>query len=174
MEHGAQKMKETNQKEPQMAEKEMIQYFRGDNRHPIGVMVAIHSEEDVVRIGWSKCNKKDQFDKTKGLKIARMRTLAGSELAIPASREFICEETELVKDANEDRTIEVPMLQVIENLQSQYNIFIERVVTYFKSVNPANFVICGPDEDQMEYALMVTSFRNADLDRQAARKTEQK
>ena len=156
-----------------MAETEMIQYFRGDDRHPIGVMVAIHNEaNNTVRIGWSKCNKKDQFDKVKGLKIARLRTLAGSELAVPASRSFISKEVEIVHDAVDvSRIVEVPMTIVIENLRVQYNLFIERVVIYFKTVEPENFIICGPVEDHRFYNNMVKSFRIADIDRQAIRKS---
>lgn len=157
-----------------MAANEMIQYFRGDGNHPIGVMVAIYNEaEKSVRIGWSKCNKKDQFEKEKGLKIARSRTAAGSELAIPASREFYNEVIEKVKDADTGDVVDVQMFEVIPNLQEQYKVFIERVVTYFKSVAPSNFVICGPnDVDSLhEMLTLVIDIRNADIDRQAARKT---
>ena len=74
-----------------MANHEMIQYFRGDGNHPIGIMVALFDEKtNTVKIGWSKCNKKDKFDKERGLKIARLRAESGtSELPIPSSREFL-------------------------------------------------------------------------------------
>lgn len=165
----------TKPKEPKMAANEMIQYFRGDGNHPIGVMVAIYNDEEkTVSIGWSKCNKKDQFEKEKGLKIARSRTAAGSELAIPSSREFYNEMIEKVKDADTGDIVDVPMFEVIPNLREQYKVFIERVVTYFKSVAPNNFLICGPNnpEAQSEMLTLVIDIRNADIDRQAARKTE--
>lgn len=155
----------------------MIQYFRGDGNHPIGIMVAIYDEaKNVVKIGWSKCNKKDKFEKERGLKIARSRAEScNSELPIPSSREFLVQEIETVKDAdNTDRLVQVPMLVVIPNLIDQYETFISRVVTYFKSVPIENFNICGPvaEDNSSIYSALVRDARTHDLDRQAVRNSE--
>lgn len=155
----------------------MIQYFRGDGNHPIGIMVAIYDEaKNVVKIGWSKCNKKDKFDKERGLKIARSRAEScNSELPIPSSREFLVDEIETVRDGDlPDRLVKVPVSVIVPNLLSQYEIFIERVVTYFKSVPIENFNICGPvaEDNSSIYSTLVRDARNHDLDRQAIRKAE--
>ena len=157
-----------------MADHEMIQYLRGDGNHPIGVLVALYKEEtQEVRIGWSKCNKKDQFEKNKGLKIARARAANDSRVAIPSSREFLKEVNQKV--IVDDETIaEVPALKVIPNLKEQYERFIVRVVTYFKAISPDHFFVCGPEAEQMEFVNTVVDARNDDIDRQRRKAEEAK
>ena len=153
-----------------MAENEMIQYLRGDGNHPIGVMVAIYNDETkTVHIGWSKCNRKDQFSREHGLMIAKSRTLAGSILAIPASREFYKAELITAHDTLTNTTIDYPSVVIIPRLQEQYELFITRVVTYFKSVTLNNFIVCCPRDMVIHYANLITDARNKDLERQAAR-----
>ena len=153
---------------------EMIQYFRGDGNHPIGIMAAIFSDEDnIVRIGWSKCNKKDQFEKERGFKIARARAFAGSALTIPVSREFGKIVNKVITvDKDPDDPTDIPdavenAFMVIPNIAGQYEIFVRRIVTYFKSVPVENFYVCG----QIPLSVIVDA-RNADLDRMAAREAK--
>ena len=149
---------------------EMIQYLRGDGNHPIGVMVAIFNEEDkIVHIGWSKCNRKDEFCREKGLMIARSRTMAGSVLPIPASREFYKDELVTSHDSITNAVIQYPSVVVVPRLQTQYEHFITRVVTYFKSVTLNNFIVCCPSDMVIHYANLMADTRNKDLERQAAR-----
>jgi hypothetical protein len=155
-----------------MATNEMLQYFRGDGNHSIGVMIAMHNEEDnIVHIGWSKCNKKDKFNKERGIKIARGRALSETKVAVPSSREFVNVITDYIEDANTGNIVEVPMYIVIENLQKQYKTFISRVVTYFKSVE--KFTVCGSEVFQLDYANLVEDTRTLDIDRQAIRKANE-
>ena len=44
----------------------LVKYVRDDKNHRIGVVVAMNK----TQIGWSRCNKKDKFDKLRGLGIA--------------------------------------------------------------------------------------------------------
>jgi len=145
----------------------MIQYFRGDGNHPIGAMVAIYDEiANTVRIGWSKCNKKDTFVRDRALTVARKRTEAGSILNIPSSRQFIKHETRLIEDAeNIGFFFDLPMEVVIPSLPEQYEIFVKRVVTYFKSVPVENFYVCGPEDDMT--AIVIKDAREADIERQS-------
>lgn len=153
-----------------MASHEMIQYLRGDGNHPIGVLVALYNEDtQEVRIGWSKCNKKDQFDKSKGLKIARARAEHGSEVHIPSSREF----TKVMPVRIEGVAVDA-FSKVILPLPDQYNSFIVRVVTYFKSVSLDHFLICGPTDEQMDFVNLVVDARNDDIDRQRIKAEEAK
>ena len=48
-----------------MKKKMLVAYVR-KNRTPYGVVVAIGRN----LVGWSKCNKKDKWDKVKGLELA--------------------------------------------------------------------------------------------------------
>jgi hypothetical protein len=54
-------------------------YARNGKRQKIGVVVAIlndYMEGDYTySIGWSKCNRKDEFDRDLGVNIATMRAL---------------------------------------------------------------------------------------------------
>ena len=44
----------------------LVQYVRNGKNHRIGVVVAVGKNQ----IGWSLCNKTDDFDKQRGLSIA--------------------------------------------------------------------------------------------------------
>lgn len=46
------------------------QYIRNKKNQKIGVIVAEKNSFGEVRIGWSLCNKKDEFNKALGIKIA--------------------------------------------------------------------------------------------------------
>ena len=54
---------------------EIILYVRNRKRQPVGVVVARKNESGRVMFGWSRCNRKDRFDKYLGLELARGRTL---------------------------------------------------------------------------------------------------
>lgn len=154
-----------------MASNEMIQYFRGDNNHTIGVMMAIYNEiEDSVSIGWSKCNKKDNFDKVIGRSITKGRILNGSSLEIPSTRSYTKQEFKEFVNVSMDCTVVLPFEVEIPNIKTQYEEFIKRVVTYFKSVSITRFFINSPEDKKLYYESLVSDARNADLDRQLARK----
>lgn len=50
----------------------ILQYIRNRNNQPIGIMVA-DIIDGTMRIGISRCNKKDRFNKNRGMAIATGR-----------------------------------------------------------------------------------------------------
>jgi hypothetical protein len=50
----------------------LITYVRDKNGHKIGAVVAL-VKDDTIRVGWSKCNKQDKFNKQMALMIASVR-----------------------------------------------------------------------------------------------------
>ncbi|MCB0627919.1 MAG: hypothetical protein KDC43_29340 [Saprospiraceae bacterium] len=50
----------------------MLEYHRNKKRVPVGVLVSLIKDGE-VRFGWSLCNKKDTFSKSKGKMIAERR-----------------------------------------------------------------------------------------------------
>jgi len=57
----------------------LVKYTRDKNGHRNGVVVAV----DHGVVGWSKCNKKDKFNKELGLRIAEGRAMVGSTVGPP-------------------------------------------------------------------------------------------
>lgn len=57
----------------------LIEYVRNKNRHPIGVVVAVGKN----KIGWSKCNKQDKWDRNLGIQIAKNRAEKGYRTSVP-------------------------------------------------------------------------------------------
>jgi hypothetical protein len=57
----------------------LIKYLRDNNNHRIGVVVALGSGV----VGWSKCCRKDKFDKELGTHIAMGRAMVGSNVKPP-------------------------------------------------------------------------------------------
>jgi hypothetical protein len=56
----------------------IVMYVRNGLQQKIGVIVAIandHMDDVTYSIGWSKCNKRDKFDRNLGIEIATMRAL---------------------------------------------------------------------------------------------------
>ena len=52
--------------------KKLIKYIRNANNHPYGVVIALDRE----RIGWSRCSRKDRWQRKLGLMIAEGRATA--------------------------------------------------------------------------------------------------
>lgn len=57
----------------------LVQYVRNAGNHPIGVVVATGQD----KIGWSLLNKKDRWNREKGLFIAQNRSENGFNSEIP-------------------------------------------------------------------------------------------
>jgi hypothetical protein len=64
---------------------EFITYYRDSNRNPLGVVIALRDDNDVVQFGWASCNEGDTFDKEFGLDIARARAFKGKGRPVPTS-----------------------------------------------------------------------------------------
>ncbi len=69
-------MENTTQNKPT---RELIQYVRNLEGQRIGVVLAINAD----KIGWSKCCKRDKWDRKWGLEIARRRAHQGFKAQIP-------------------------------------------------------------------------------------------
>ena len=60
---------------------ELIQYYRGKHpllnngkrNTPVGVFVAVKLDDTRIGIGWSRCCRRDKWDRSKALHIARER-----------------------------------------------------------------------------------------------------
>jgi hypothetical protein len=63
--------------------KELIEFVRGKYGHRVGVVVATITPDNFIGIGWSKCCKRDNFDKSRGLLIARGRCIINSKINKP-------------------------------------------------------------------------------------------
>jgi hypothetical protein len=59
------------------------QYIRNSKGQRIGVLLAFKKDEHELAIGWSKCNKLDQFDRTRAVEIAIGRALRGTAALPP-------------------------------------------------------------------------------------------
>lgn len=60
-------------------------YIRNDKKQPVGVVVALRSQEG---IGLSFCNPKDNYNKSVGSKIAMNRLVKGACTKIPNRRDI--------------------------------------------------------------------------------------
>lgn len=64
------------------------QYVRNKKGVPIGVLVAVQSEDkSVVSVGYSLCHKHDHFEKKKGTMIAVNRALSNKIMNVPETLE---------------------------------------------------------------------------------------
>jgi hypothetical protein len=63
--------------------KELIKYVRNKKGMRVGVVLAVGA----TAIGWSKCSKRDKWDREKGLLIARRRATGGFSSKVPNSVE---------------------------------------------------------------------------------------
>ena len=75
----ARKIETINQKQPEGGFKKV------EVQTPIGVVIAIRNDSGIVKFGWSSCDSKDTFSKSKALEIAKARALKGSIKPIPTS-----------------------------------------------------------------------------------------
>ena len=62
----------------------LIEYVRDKKRRPVGVVVATGKHQ----IGWSKCNRLDEWDRQKALMIAKNRANAGMERDVFANAPY--------------------------------------------------------------------------------------
>ena len=53
---------------------EFRMYLRDKNKRPYGVLIA-RKESDAIVIGWSQCNKRDEWSRERGIEIARARAI---------------------------------------------------------------------------------------------------
>jgi hypothetical protein len=60
-----------------------------DKRHNLRGYLAAIREEKTVNIGWSFCNKKDHFEKDKGLMIAMNRAVNGTGNYVEIPRDVV-------------------------------------------------------------------------------------
>lgn len=61
-----------------------IQYIRNEQKHPIGVLVAVKNEATAtVHVGFSVLNSGDRWDKGLGVTIARQRALNRRSNEVP-------------------------------------------------------------------------------------------
>ena len=61
----------------------LIQHIRNGSGRKIGTFVAQKMDTGEVIIGWSKCNRTDHFDTTKGRTIALKRAIRGAKVDVP-------------------------------------------------------------------------------------------
>lgn len=59
----------------------LLKYVKGKFGKRIGVVVAVDSN----KVGWSKLNRRDRWDKVKGINIALGRAFNGSKVRVPDS-----------------------------------------------------------------------------------------
>ena len=87
---------------------ELVEYIRGNKNKKIGIMVSFIRDDKLV-IGFSKCNKKDEFDKERGLQIARERAIIWN------------------KFYDSDKEYKIP-----KSCEDQFIKFVNRTLRYFK------------------------------------------
>jgi hypothetical protein len=64
--------KQENQKV--LSTRHLLKYERDKNGQPVGVVIAFKDENEIVKLGWSKCNvKEEQFNKNIGINKAISR-----------------------------------------------------------------------------------------------------
>jgi len=59
-----------------MHQTEIIHFLRNRKNRRVGVLIGMKNQ-DSITVGWSLCNKKDQFNKDMALHIARERAMFG-------------------------------------------------------------------------------------------------
>ncbi len=61
----------------------LVQYIRDRKQRPVGVVVAYRSNQGLVKVGYSKCNPEDHFDKREGLNMALKRAVPVDTASVP-------------------------------------------------------------------------------------------
>lgn len=111
------------------------EYIRDNNNNPRGVAVAVR-DNDQVFYGYSLCNKKDRYDKTRGMNIAVNRALAVNGYNLP-----------LIAETR--KTI----LERFASLE-------KRALKYFADISPDNVVMDFSCQDQETLDLELKDIRN--------------
>jgi len=95
----------------------LIKYVRNGEGNRVGVVVATGAS----KVGWSLCNKKDKWDRKKGLMIASNRAERGFHSVIPTMyvKEHDCETGKVIQR---------------EVMVSAFNHMEERALSYYKEV----------------------------------------
>lgn len=88
----------------------LINYIRNKKRQPHGVVVALNKGGEIL-IGYSLCSPHDQWNREKGLKIAKARAEADVAYQLPSEKHTIT----LVKNAMD--AIEKRALKYFKNGQ---------------------------------------------------------
>lgn len=93
--------------------KQYINNYRSASLNRIGVMVAVNFNNS-IHIGWSKCCKKDKFNKDFGTMVAINRALSGKFSKIPDSiKDDIERFTLRVKEYEERKNVKCEAIEVV-------------------------------------------------------------
>lgn len=121
----------------------LIQYIKDSKQKRIGVMYAYKDDKN-IKIGWSKCNKLDRFNRERGLEIAIGRAVEGSEVAQPrAVRKQLQEFTDRAH-----RYFNNPKGRRVEGVNSHTNKGLWHAFEH-----PVNVVNSEPTQDKKQLAI---------------------